>query len=726
MSTQKTLTLSEAVKLGVKYHEAGNLEQAESIYHQVLQVEPKNSSVLHLLGVISAQRKDFDKAIELINQAISLNGKVPNFYSSLGIALSGKTQWTQAIESFQAAIALNPNHADAQYNLGRIFQHQNQLVEAAKHYRLFLSINPNDVTVNQTLAQILSQQGSFSEAIAHYQRTLAINPDDAETHRLLGDAFNHLGQFQDAMEAYQQALTLNPNDDQTHKHIGDIFRIQSQLESAISSYQQALALNPNDAGTHNNLGIVFNRLGKLKEAMACYEQALMLEPNFVEAGSNLGSTLLYQGQIQKAIEHYQQILAEQPHNVIHSNLLLALHYTTDYDPAALFSEHQKFNEQYAIAISSQPHLNDRQPQRKLKIGYISADFKKHSVAYFMESILAHHDPEQFEIYCYYNGTLHDEVTQRFQKQVHHWVDCASLSDEVLAETIRSVPIDILVDLSGHTDNNRLLVLAAKPAPVQITYLGYSDTTGLTSIDYRISDNYVEPKDMNDSLSSEQIVRMPNSYFCYRPDDDSPPVSELPALKKDFITFGSFNNYAKLNAKTLELWAKVLNAIPNSKLFLKTRSLNDPNVQQTFKTQWLDLGIDSERIILANYAPSTKAHLKTYHQIDIGLDTYPYNGATTTCEALWMGVPVVTLVGNRHVSRMGLSILSTVGLTEVIAQTPEDYLQICIKLANNINYLQELRVNMRERMQHSPLMDGPTFTRDLETNYQKMWETWCED
>ena len=726
MSTQKTLTLSEAVQLGIKYHEAGNLQQAESIYHQVLQVEPKNSAVLHLLGVIAAQRKDFVQAIELIKKAISFNDKVPNFYSSLGIALSGQTQWAQAIESFQTAIALNPNHADAQYNLGRIFHHQNQLVEAEKHYRLFLAINPNDVTVNQNLAQMLSQQGNFSEAITYYQRALALNPDDAEIHRLLGDAFNQLGQFQAAIDAYQQALTLNPNDDKTHKHLGNVFRSQGQLELSITSYQQALALNPNDAGTHNNLGTVFNRFGQLTEARACYEQALILDPNLFEASSNLGSTLLYQGMVHKAIEHYQQILEEQPVSLIHSNLLFALHYTTDYDLTTLFSEHQKFNEQYASAISSQPPLNARQSQRKLKIGYLSADFKKHSVAYFMESILAHHDHEQFEIYCYYNGTLNDEVTQRFKTMVHHWIDCVGLSDEALAETIRTVPIDILVDLSGHTDNNRLLVLASKPAPVQVTYLGYPDTTGLTSIDYRITDSYTDPKEMNDSLSSEQRVRMPNSYFCYHPDDDSPPVSELPALQNDFITFGSFNNYAKLNTKTLELWAQVLKAVPNSKLLVKARSLNDPTIQQTFKTQWLDLGIDSERIILANYAPSTQAHLKTYHQVDIGLDTYPYNGATTTCEALWMGVPVVTLVGERHVSRMGLSILSTVGLTEVVAQTFENYINICVKLANNIKDLQKLRANLREQMQHSPLMDGVTFTHDLEVVYRNIWEKWCKD
>jgi predicted O-linked N-acetylglucosamine transferase (SPINDLY family) len=725
-STTKTLTISEAIQLGIQYHETGNLSQAESIYRQVLQVNPEHSGALHLLGVIAAQSNHFDKAIELINKAIQLNDKNPAFYSSLGIALSGQHQWHEAITNFQQALTLNPNHSEALYNLGHLFQHQNQLAEAARHYQQFLQQNPNDAFVNKNLGIILSQQSNPTEALTYYQRTLSLTPNDVEIHRLMGKALAESGQLAKAVASYQQALTLNPNDAQIQKNLGNLFRKQGQLEAALTAYQQAIALNPNDAGTYNNLGTVFNQLGQLVQAHNCYQQALLLEPDFAEARSNLGNTLLYQGMAPKALEHYQQVLATQPVALIQSNLLFALHYTVDYELTTIFSEHQQFQQQYATSLATliQTHRNDRQWSRKLKIGYISADFKRHSVAYFMEAILAHHNAEHFEIFCYYNGTVHDEVTTRFKQYAHHWVNCVDLSDEALAAQIRSEPIDILIDLSGHTDNNRLLVLARKPAPVQITYLGYPDTTGLTTIDYRLTDNYTDPEKVTDSLSTETLLRLPNSYFCYHPDDNSPAISELPALQNGFITFGSFNNYAKLSKPLLELWSQILQAVPNAKLCLKARSLNDSEAQQSLRNQFINLGIESERLILTHYAPSTEAHLNTYAKIDIGLDTYPYNGATTTCEALWMGVPVVTLVGERHASRMGLSILATVGLTELIANTPEAYRQICVQLAKNIEHLQLLRAQLREKMQTSPLMDGTTFTQHLETTYQNLWKTWC--
>jgi protein O-GlcNAc transferase len=724
----QTLTIPQAIKLGLQHHQTGNVQQAESIYRQILQVAPDNAEVLHLLGVVFAQAKAFDKAIELINKAIALNDTVPNFYSSLGIALSGQKKLEQAIDCFKRVIDLEPNHQEAHYNLGNIYLHQDKLVEAAHHYQQFLAINPSDAMVHNSLGVVQYKQGKTAEAVTCYQSAIDLNSNDASLYHNLGNALSALGKFSEAITNYQHALKITPNDAQLYKHLGNALRSLNQLDEAIAAYQHAIVLNPSDAGARNNLGTVFNRVGKLAEAQTCYQQALNLDPNFSEAGSNLGSTLLYQGRVDNAITHYQQVLEKQPAVLIHSNLLFALHYATDFEASAVFSEHKKFNAQYAIplAASIKPHLNDRDSQRKLKIGYVSTDFKEHSVAYFIESILAHHDHEQFEISCYYNAVESDEVTERLKQSVHHWTDCIGLSDEELAERIRQDAIDILIDLSGHTNKNRLLVFARKPAPVQVSYLGYPNTTGLSTIDYRITDNYVEPEEpegVAESFSSEALLRMPNSYFCYRPNDHSPQVNKLPALQNGYVTFGSFNNYAKLNSEILAIWTKVLHAVPDSKLFIKARSINDPTTLQTFREHLAKLGIESERLIFANYAHSTEEHLKTYHQIDIGLDTYPYNGATTSCEALWMGVPVVTLAGDKHAARMGLSILSAIGLTELIAHNPETYIDICVKLANDTESLQKLRKETREKMQKSPLMDGITFTHNLEAAYRKMWVQW---
>ena len=724
-STQ-TLTYSQALQLAFQHHQAGNLSEAEAIYRQALPIAPQPSELLHLLGVIAAQRQQFDEAIELINQAIALDNTVANFYSSLGGALSGQGQWAEAIANFNRALTLDPNHLEAHCNLGNLLRHQQQWAQATQHYRQYLALNPNDATVHHYLGSVLLSQRQMSEAVKCYQQALALKPNDAEMNHNLCYALAKLGKSSKAVDYYHRALVLAPNNAQTHKCLGDVLRTQGHLDKAIVAYQQALVLNPTDADTYNNLGTVFSQMGHLSKATKCFQQALQLVPDFAEAGSNLASSLLYQGFIQQAISYYQQILAAQPNALTHSNLLLACQYQTEVDLATLFSAHQQFNQQYVLplATSIQSHLNDCCQQRKLRIGYISTDFHKHSVAYFIEPVLAQHDHEQFEIICYDNSTTTDKVTQRLKKSVDQWINCAGWSDEILAEKIRQAAIDILVDLGGHTNQNRLLVFARKPAPVQITYLGYPSTTGLTTIDYRITDSYVDTEGKTDSFNVEQLIKMSNSYFCYRPDEDSPPVNLLPALKKKSITFGSFNNYAKLNADILAIWAQILQQVPGAKLLLKARSLNDPDTRQRLKQELIALGIDSGRLILANYADSTVAHLKYYHQIDIALDSYPYQGATTTCEALWMGVPVVTLGGERPASRMGVSILSALGLTELIADTPAEYIEIGVNLANDMSYLQKLRAGLRHKMQTSPLMDNQTFTRHLEMAYRQVWEKWC--
>jgi predicted O-linked N-acetylglucosamine transferase (SPINDLY family) len=478
---------------------------------------------------------------------------------------------------------------------------------------------------------------------------------------------------------------------------------------------------------HNNLGGLLSIQNKFSEAIACYQQALTFAPNSAEIHNNLGIALKDKGLVEDAIAHYRRALEIKLSTRIHSALLLTLQYSEDYDPVALFAEHQRFNKQHILPLTGaiKPYLTERNPWRQLKIGYLSQDFRRHSVVYFIEPLLAHHDHQQFEIFCYYNNTQNDAVTQRLQQYSDHWCNCVTLSDEALVGRICADQIDIMVDLMGHT-SNRMLVMAKKPAPVQVAYLGYSNTTGLSTIDYRITDGYAEPEGVADKFSSEVLVRMPDSYFCYRPADETylAPVGPLPALQNGYLTFGSFNIHAKLSPTILSLWAQVLHALPHSKLFIKAISLNELATRQALEDYFAKLGVTAERLILTGYASSMKDHLNMYHQVDIALDSYPYNGATTTCETLWMGVPVVTLVGETPASRMGLSILATVGLTELIAQTKEEYVNICLKLAGERTYLQQLRAGMRYRLQSSPLMAASAFTRHLESVYRKMWVNWC--
>ncbi|MEK8021265.1 MAG: tetratricopeptide repeat protein [Candidatus Parabeggiatoa sp.] len=687
-TSNQTVTIQEALELAIQYHNDGELQEAESIYRQILEVEPHQSEVLHLLGIIAAQVENYETAVELIQKAIQLDRSNVNYYNSLG----------------------------------NVFWYQEQFNDAGKCYRYCLTLNPDFAQAHNGFGNVLRELGYLSEALEHYQRCLALTPDFAEAHNNLGNVFREQGQSDLAIDAYQQAISLNPDYLEAHTNLGEVLNEAGQLKAALVSYQRALELNPDEAELHNHLGNTFSDLEQRLSAMAAYQKALECNPDYAEAHFNLGIVLADMGNVHQAITHYRRALEIKPRfRKAHHGLLMALNYAPGVTQAMIYAEQQRFNEHYFKPLAAeeiQAVMNPADPQRRLKIAYVSADFQKHSVAYFMEGILAHHNHEQFEIFCYYSNTVVDEVTQRFQAYADQWISCAELSDKALASLIREDQIDILIDLMGHPGNNRLAVFARKPAPVQMSYLGSPTTTGLTTIDYRITDRHLDPENDGQEWLSEIPIRLPDNLICYRPEPKSPPVNELPALKKGYITFSSLNAYYKLNSEIRALWAEVLNAVPNSKLLLKPSNsiLNDPATQQAIEKQFQDVGIDSERLILEGLT-AAPAYLKTYHNVDIALDSYPYNGGTTTCEALWMGIPVVTLVGETNVSRVGLSHLVSLGLNELVAYTPEAYINICVQLANDLEHLQALRSGMRDRMQASSLMDCARFTRHLEAAYR---------
>jgi protein O-GlcNAc transferase len=685
--SEHTLSLQEAFELAIQYHNIGELQQAEAIYRQILEIAPHNGEVLHLLGIIAAQLENYETALELIEKAIQFDRSNANFYNSLG----------------------------------NLFWYQDKFEDAGRCYRYSLTLNPEFAQAHNGFGNVLRQLDYLDIAIEHYQRSLALNPDFAEAHNNLANALKDQGQFEQAIQSYQQAINLNADYLEAHTNLAAVLSEQGQ-PTAILAYQRAIELNPNDPQLHHDLGNTFSDLGQIINAITSYQKAIDCFPNYAEAYFNLGIVLARLGHVHEAIAQYRRALEIKPDfRKAHHGLLMALNYAPGVTQAMIYAEQQRFNEQYfkAIVPNTPKRVSESDSQRRLKIGYVSADFQKHSVAYFMEGILAHHDHGHFEIFCYYSHTVVDEITQRFTGYADHWINCAQLSDDALAEQIRKDQIDILIDLMGHPGNNRLGVFARKPAPVQMTYLGSPTTTALTTMDYRITDRHLDPENQQvESARSEIPIRLPHNLICYRPEPKSPEVNALPALKNGYITFSSLNAYYKINSALLSLWAQVLNAIPNAKLLLKPSSsiLNDPVTQESIKKQFEQVGIHPERLILEGLTPAP-AYLKSYHNVDIALDSYPYNGGTTTCEALWMGIPVVTLVGETHVSRVGLSHLATLGLNELVAYTPEDYIKICVELANNLERLAQLRAGMRQKMQASALMDYVGFTRHLEDAYQ---------
>ncbi len=411
----------------------------------------------------------------------------------------------------------------------------------------------------------------------------------------------------------------------------------------------------------------------------------------------------------------------------HQNLLLVLNYSEDHTAQQVYEEHLRFARLHEEPLRStiEPHGNDRAPGRRLRVGYVSPDFRAHSVAFFIEPVLEHHDRDRFEVFCYYNNTLADAVTERLRRHADGWRIIAGKSDAEVARQIRADRIDILVDLAGHTAMSRALVLARKPAPVQVTWLGYPNTTGLSAVDYRITDEFADPPGTSEHLHAERLVRLPGSFSCYRPPDDAPDVAGLPAGMTGCITFGSFNAPAKISARSIGLFAEVLRAVPGSRLMLKNNALHEAATRETMIQAFLRVGVAPDRLMLLGRDPSHGHHLAHYNDVDIALDTVPYNGATTTCDALWMGVPVVTLAGTTHVGRVGVSLMSNLGLTDLIAHTPLEYSAIAARLAEDLQALAALRAGLRPRMSTSVLTDARRFTGHLEQAYRKMWEKYVE-
>jgi len=582
------------------------------------------------------------------------------------------------------------------------------------------------VTLDQAFELALGhhQSGRLVEAEAIYRQILAAEPRHAGALHLLGVVAHQLGRNDVAVDSIRQAIALAPAIPDFHSNLGEAYRATGQLDQAIAAYRKAIALKPNYPEAHYNLGNALSDKRQADEAIASYRQAIALKPELPEAHNNLGVALKDKGQLDEAIAAYRQAIALKPdYPESHSNLAYALHFHPGFDTRAIAREHRCWNQQHAEPLRQfiQPHPNDRTPERRLRIGYVSPDFREHVVGYNMLPLFACHDHDQFEIFCYAQVARPDAFTDRFRASADHWRSTVGLTDEQFATEIRRDQIDILVDLTLHMAHNRLLVFARKPAPVQVTFAGYPGSTGLSTIDYRLSDPYLDPADMDESIYSEQTVRLPHSFWCYDPlDGGDLPVNALPAQANGFITFGCLNNFCKINDAVLRLWARVLHTVPSSRLLLLAP-------EGSHRQHTLDVlgqqGVARERVAFVCQQPRRK-YLELYQRIDLGLDTLPYNGHTTSLDSFWMGVPVVTLVGQTIVGRAGLSQLMNLKLPELIAQTPEQFVQVAAALAKDLPRLTELRSTLRQRMERSPLMDAPRFARNIEAAYREMWRQWC--
>jgi protein O-GlcNAc transferase len=585
-----------------------------------------------------------------------------------------------------------------------------------------------DIKKNTNAALEYLQAGDLDRAEHLFRDILKLHPENVTALHFIGVICYQRKEYDTSIEYIQKALRIAPDYSDAYNNLGIILQEIGRLDEAIASYLNAVKLNPHFFRAYYNLGTAFKEKGQIDQAIIHYQQAIQLYPDFAEAYNKLGNALQDMGRLEEADECYRHAMRLKPGcSPYFDNLLYMMNYDSRYNAQTLFSEHlafaEKFEKPLASAIIS--HKNTYSKGQRIKIGYVSPDFRRHSVASFVDPILAAHRHEQFEIFCYSDVLGPDTITKRLQTYADQWRDIAGKSDEKAAELIRNDGIDILIDLAGHTGGNRLLLFARKPAPVQISWLGYPATTGLSAMDFKIVDGYTDPPGMTEPYYTEELIRLPESFLCYQPEKDSPGVGPLPALSSGHVSFGSFNYFPKVSPETAALWSAILNALPNARLIMKSRNFSDAKARENALGIFTRQGLSADRIELLSSVPSFTEHLNMYNRIDIALDTFPYNGTTTTCEALWMGVPVVTLTGQTHASRVGTSILSNVGLSDFIANSPEEYLQIAIGLANDIPRLRSVRVNVRNRMLGSAVMDAKRFTGNLEQCYRLIWERSCK-
>ena len=642
-----------------------------------------------MLAWLLHRKGELDEAEMFARRALAVDPGDGQTAARLGAILVDKGAPLEAIEYFQSAALVMPESAELQNDIGNAFAAVDRVEEAEAALRKALSLNAGLAPIHNNLGNILKQAGKPNDAIAAYQAALNLEPAYAEAENNLAVVLQTLGNIPLALSHYERAIELDPGFAAAYTHMGTALAAQGQLQEAIAAHRMAIDLAPKLADAHNNLAIVLKDRGAIAEAVAAYRQAIDLKPT--DAG-------------------------------VHSNLLLCLCGDPSQDEESLYVAHCGWAEQFE---DDHPHREtgigdaDLYPEGVLRIGYLSSDFNNHSVAYFLEGVLANHDHRQFHITCYADGPIEDDMTARLRNATNNWRAVVGMADTVLSTQIRQDRIDVLIDLAGHTADNRLTLFSRRAAPVQVTWIGYPATTGLSEMDYRLTDQRADPVGESDRWHSEKLLRLPGGFLCYTPPPDYPEVAvDRPAGP---VTFGSFNNLSKVTSPVIKLWAQLLNSLPTSRLLLKARQLADATVRDALVGSFGKFGIAPERLQFHSRIQSRREHLELYSEIDIALDTFPYCGATTTCEALWMGVPVVTLVGARHAGRVGASLLTAANLSTWIASSEAEYLAIATDLTES----RPLRSTLRRNIAESALTDAPSFTKEYEQALREIWQHRCE-
>lgn len=627
----------------------------------------------------------------------------------------------EAESEYRKATKADPGSAEAFFKLGNVKTRQSLLADAEACYRKAIAIAPDYVKALYNLANTLKRQSRLPEAEVAYRSAIEVQPDFAAAHINLGVLLEEQARFAAAEACYRGALELVPDDSTVLINLGNVLKAQKRFDAAEAAYLQALLVRPDHANAAINLGNMYKARGQADDALMLYRKTLEFAPGNADIFNNLACILVDQGSIDEARHCFRMAVAARPNYVeARSSLLFLANYADEDSPDASIKAARDYGRMIDGRVAAR-HTNWRPhtPPTRLRLGLVSADFRNHPVGFFLDGVLSHLDPERIEVFAYPTLVADDEMRARLESLCTAWKPIVDMNDEAAASMIHDDGVQILIDLGGHTKHARLSLFAWKPAPVQASWLGYCATTGITTMDYYIADAWTLTA-TEEQHFTEKVWRLPESYLCYAPSATAPPVASPPAQGGAPFTFGSFNNLAKMGPPVIGLWARVLSAVPGSRLFLKNAQLKSPEARRRLIDAFAAHAIDDDRLIVEADVPSHGEHLAAYRRVDIALDTFPYNGVTTSAEALWMGVPVLTLAGERFLARQGLGLLMNAGLSDWVAFNPDDYVAKAVAGAANLQALVRLRARMRERLQASAGFDAPRFARHFEDALWKMW------
>jgi protein O-GlcNAc transferase len=703
-----------------RLHQSKNYAAAEQAYRFILSHQPNHADALLLFGNLLHETGRHEESIQALRRGIAVSHRTLDLRRAIVGPLVALGELPQALEQAREVVRLSPASAPAQLTVAQLLGRSGDHAGAEPYARRAVELTPNSAPAWLVLARVMVHTGRPGEAMAAFDRAVTIAPAFADAAVERAYLLQSHGRLAEAIAGYEQALRVAPNSLAALNNAGTCHLLLGRPAQGVPLFEAAARLEPTDARARNNLAAAMKEAGRIDEALPHLTAAHQLDPAYAVPPSNIGSCYATVGDHARAIEAYRLAESIEPEfDGAGSNALLSMLSMDGAEPAAVRVAHVDWGRRHADPVGlSPPPVTDGRPDRRLRVGYVSPDFREHSVRHFIEPVLATHDRSAVEVSCYAAGPRRDEVTARLSKLADAWHDVGGRTAADTADLIRGHGIDVLVDLAGHTFDNRLLTFARRPAPVQVTWLGYPATTGLRAIGYRLTDAVADPPGA-DAFYTERLVRLPDAFFVYADDSTKPYDATLPADRNGHVTFGAFNSYSKVTPATLAAWAVTLAAVPNSRLLMKAKPLGNPSTRAAIVAAFAAAGVTEDRLDLRPWVPLAE-HIDLLGSVDLMLDTFPYNGHATTLQAMWMGAPTLTRHGAEFRGRVGLSIMTQLGLPEFAIDSAERYLLRAVELATDLTRLRELRPTWRDRLRESPLCDVGRFTRGLEAAYRGMW------